>query len=47
MTIFPAGASVLEVALEHGYGSPSAFTVMFRRSLGVAPSVYLAGRARE
>ena len=42
-----AGASVLEVALEHGYDSPSAFTAMFRRSLGVAPSVYLAGRAKD
>ncbi|SDI56721.1 AraC-type DNA-binding protein [Paraburkholderia phenazinium] len=34
------GASVLEVALEHGYESPSAFTAMFRRVLGVAPSEY-------
>lgn len=42
-----AGASVLEVALEHGYDSPSAFTAMFRRSLGVAPSVYLAGRGKN
>jgi AraC-like DNA-binding protein len=42
-----AGASVLEVALEHGYDSPSAFTAMFRRSLGVAPSAYLAGRAKN
>jgi AraC-like DNA-binding protein len=42
-----AGASVLEVALEHGYDSPSAFTAMFRRSLGVAPGVYLAGRAKN
>lgn len=37
-----AGASVLEVALEHGYDSPSAFTAMFRRTLGVSPTVYLA-----
>jgi AraC-like DNA-binding protein/quercetin dioxygenase-like cupin family protein len=35
------GASVLEVALAHGYESPSAFTAMFRRTLGVPPSVYL------
>jgi AraC-like DNA-binding protein len=35
-----AGASVLEVALEHGYDSPSAFTAMFRRILGVSPSAY-------
>lgn len=37
-----AGASVLEVALEHGYDSPSAFAAMFRRTLGVAPTVYLS-----
>jgi AraC-like DNA-binding protein len=38
-----AGASVLEVALEHGYESPSAFTAMFRRTLGMSPTAYLAG----
>ncbi|MBB3356936.1 MULTISPECIES: helix-turn-helix transcriptional regulator [unclassified Novosphingobium] len=37
-----AGTSVLEVALEHGYDSPSAFAAMFRRTLGVAPTVYLS-----
>ena len=37
-----AGASVIEVALEHGYDSPSAFTAMFRRTLGVSPTVYLS-----
>jgi len=36
-----AGASVLEVALEHGYDSPSAFTAMFRRTLGMSPTAYL------
>lgn len=36
-----AGASVLEVALEHGYDSPSAFTAVFRREFGLAPSRYL------
>lgn len=36
-----AGASILEVALSHGYESPSAFTAMFRRALGVPPSQYL------
>lgn len=36
-----AGASVLEVALEHGYDSPSAFAAMFRRTLGVSPTAYL------
>jgi AraC-like DNA-binding protein len=37
-----AGTSVLKVAMEHGYDSPSAFSAMFRRTLGVAPTVYLA-----
>jgi len=36
-----AGNSVLDVALELGYDSPSAFSAMFRRSLGVSPSEYL------
>lgn len=36
-----AGASVLEVALDLGYDSPSAFSAMFRRTLGVSPSVYV------
>ncbi len=40
-----AGASVLEVALEHGYNSPSAFTAAFRRTFGAAPSAYLRERA--
>ncbi|QXH49361.1 helix-turn-helix transcriptional regulator [Pseudomonas fakonensis] len=35
-----AGRSVLEVALDQGYDSPSAFSAMFRRTLGVSPSVY-------
>ena len=35
------GASVTRVALELGYRSPSAFTAMFRRTLGVPPGVYL------
>ncbi|CAD6546995.1 AraC family transcriptional regulator [Paraburkholderia metrosideri] len=35
-----AGASILEVALEHGYDSPSAFAAMFRKTLGVPPSEY-------
>lgn len=37
-----AGHSVLEVALDLGYDSPSAFSAMFRRLLGVAPSAYFA-----
>jgi AraC-like DNA-binding protein len=40
-----SGASILQVALEHGYDSPSAFSAMFRRSLGVSPTEYLATKA--
>jgi AraC-like DNA-binding protein len=39
-----AGVPIIDVAMEHGYDSPSAFASMFRRSLGVAPSVYLASK---
>ncbi|WP_144108141.1 AraC family transcriptional regulator [Paraburkholderia sp. BCC1886] len=35
-----SGMSILDVALEHGYESPSAFSAMFRKALGVAPSDY-------
>jgi AraC-like DNA-binding protein len=35
-----AGEPVTNVALDLGYESPSAFTAMFRRSLGVTPSRY-------
>ncbi len=38
-----AGVSILELALEHGYESPSAFSAMFRKVLGVAPSEYFRG----
>lgn len=34
------GASVTAVALDLGYDSPSAFSNMFRRALGVAPRAY-------
>lgn len=34
------GRSVLDVALDLGYDSPSAFSAMFRRSLGVSPTQY-------
>ncbi len=34
------GNSVLEVALALGYASPSAFSAMFKRELGVAPSLF-------
>jgi AraC-like DNA-binding protein len=35
-----AGAPVTAVALDCGYASPSAFTAMFRRTLGTRPSDY-------
>jgi AraC-like DNA-binding protein len=37
-----SGMSIFEVALEHGYDSPSAFTAVFKRVMGVAPSAYLS-----
>jgi AraC-like DNA-binding protein/mannose-6-phosphate isomerase-like protein (cupin superfamily) len=36
-----AGVSILELALEHGYDSPSAFAAMFRKELGAPPTAYL------
>jgi AraC-like DNA-binding protein len=35
-----AGIPIVDVALSLGYESPSAFSAMFRRTLGVAPSQY-------
>ncbi len=35
-----AGAKVVDVALDMGYGSPSAFATMFRRQFGVPPSAF-------
>lgn len=35
------GESVTRVALDLGYGSPSAFTALFRRVLGASPTHYL------
>ena len=41
-------AKIVDVALELGYGSPSAFATMFKRQFGVAPSAFfvetMAGR---
>lgn len=36
-----AGESVTRIALDMGYDSAGAFSTMFRRQLGVAPSAYL------
>ena len=40
-----AGQSVTSVALELGYGSPSAFTALFRKTLGVSPQAYMKMQA--
>jgi len=37
-----AGEPVTSIALDLGYDSPSAFTAMFRRTLGAPPTQYLA-----
>ncbi|MDW5418357.1 helix-turn-helix transcriptional regulator [Iodobacter sp. CM08] len=34
------GERVIDIALESGYASPSAFTAMFKRQFGVAPSEF-------
>ncbi|MDP9199971.1 MAG: helix-turn-helix domain-containing protein, partial [Pseudomonadota bacterium] len=36
------GQPVTSVAFDVGYNSPSAFTAMFRRAFGHAPTQYLA-----
>ena len=38
------GVAVTTVALEMGYESPSAFIAMFRQSLGMTPTQYIASR---
>ena len=40
MRLLAEGAKVTHAALESGYGTPSAFTSMFRKALGVTPSSY-------
>ncbi|WP_300753777.1 helix-turn-helix transcriptional regulator [Janthinobacterium sp.] len=42
ITRLAEGQNVTRVALDLGYGSPSAFTAAFRRVLGKSPSEYLA-----
>ena len=39
-----AGDPVTTVALDLGYESPSAFSTMFRRALGIAPRAFLTYR---
>ncbi|MGF1432479.1 AraC family transcriptional regulator [Kitasatospora sp. LaBMicrA B282] len=49
MTLLARGTPVTSIAAELGYATPSAFTAMFRRALGVPPSAYFAvdGAAAE
>ncbi|MEM9681717.1 MAG: helix-turn-helix transcriptional regulator [Pseudomonadota bacterium] len=45
MEMLAAGQSVTTVALDLGYDSPSAFSAMFRRTLGTTPKRYFAEAA--
>jgi AraC-like DNA-binding protein len=38
------GVPVTTVAVDLGYDSPSAFSTMFRRALGVAPRTFSSGK---
>ncbi len=40
MRLLAEGAKVTHAALESGYGTPSAFTSMFRKALGITPRSY-------
>lgn len=42
LSLLSIGRSVTQVAFDVGYNSPSAFTAMFRRTFGVAPTHYLS-----
>lgn len=41
LPLLGAGTPITQVALEVGYDTPSAFSTMFRRIMGVTPSEYL------
>jgi AraC-like DNA-binding protein len=45
LTRLSNGEAITQVAVDLGYGNPSAFTAAFRRVLGMAPSRYLASPA--
>ncbi|PRD45356.1 AraC family transcriptional regulator [Phyllobacterium phragmitis] len=47
LSLLADGQSILNVALACGYDSPSAFSAMFRRSLGRSPSEYFARPAGD
>lgn len=41
LSLLAAGSSIIQTSLAVGYESPTAFTAMFTRALGVPPSRYL------
>ncbi len=41
------GCHVTDIALQLGYESPSAFSAMFRRALGMTPTEYFRDRAGD
>jgi AraC-like DNA-binding protein len=47
MRLLAEGAKVSHAALESGYGTPSAFIAMFRKSLGTTPILYIRQNARS
>ena len=42
MEMLAKGQKILDIALDLGYGSPSAFTAMFKKQLGIVPSAFFA-----
>ncbi|MFT4172772.1 MAG: helix-turn-helix transcriptional regulator [Rhodocyclaceae bacterium] len=40
LELLAAGARIVDIALELGYASPTAFATMFRKQFGVPPSAY-------
>ncbi|MDU6139065.1 helix-turn-helix domain-containing protein [Bradyrhizobium sp.] len=47
LALLAEGRSVTQVAMEMGYDSSAAFSTMFRRVLGQAPSSYLTEDGRD
>lgn len=45
ISLLASGRSITSVAFDVGYDSPSSFTAMFHRALGVPPSLYSRGEA--
>lgn len=47
LELLACGRKVVDVALDMGYSSPSAFATMFRHQFGVPPSAYFRDRPRS